>query len=477
VIYGVILNDVASLKAFGSLDGAPYKGAPQAPVLYIKPPNTVVGDGAVVTLPQGAALVEIGAVVGVVFNREVGLIEPQAVADVIAGYVVAADLSLPHASYYRPAIREKCFDGACPISAQPVPLEQVGALGEVNIHTYIDGQPVNSRSLAGLVRDVAQLVSQISNYMTFRKGDVLLTGVAWQAPRVGVGSKIRVQADRIGSIEFSIAAQPRQRLQPAVPLAYTRTKAPAQVGRIAWEGAIREVTPAQNGQVRLSDGRTIDEGAGVWLPPIDVGTIFALGLNYANHAKELAFKAPENPLVFLKGPNALTGHRSLSRRPISAAYMHYECELAVVIGKSAFKVSKESAMDYVAGYTIANDYAIRDYLENYYRPNLRVKNRDNCTPIGPWLTARDAVADPMALRLTTRINGRVTQTGSTADMIFDIPTLIEYLSSFMTLAPGDVILTGTPEGLADVKIGDTVETEIEGLGCLVNTMAAHNASF
>ena len=159
-----------------------------------------------------------------------------------------------------------------------------------------------------------------------------------------------------------------------------------------------------------------------------------------------------------------------TRRPPDATYMHYECELAVVIGKTGFQVSKDDAMALVAGYTVANDYAIRDYLENYYRPNLRVKNRDGCTPIGPWLVDRDDVPNPMALKLTTRVNDVVTQQGTTADMIFDIATLIEYLSSFMTLNPGDIILTGTPEGLADVKAGDVVETEIESVCSLENTI-------
>lgn len=239
-------------------------------------------------------------------------------------------------------------------------------------------------------------------------------------------------------------------------------------GRIAYQGAIHEVTPGTRAAVRLADGRELTEGEFVWLPPVEVGTVFALGLNYADHAKELAFKAPEVPLVFLKGPNTIVGHQAATRRPADATYMHYECELAVVIGKSGKNLSKANAMDIVAGYTVANDYAIRDYLENYYRPNLRVKNRDGCTPLGPWLVDRYDIANPMALALTTRVNGNTTQQGTTADMIFDIATLIEYLSSFMTLNPGDVILTGTPEGLADVKVGDVLETEIEGVGCLVN---------
>jgi len=241
-------------------------------------------------------------------------------------------------------------------------------------------------------------------------------------------------------------------------------------GRISYNGAVHQVTEAADGRVRLADGRLLSENDFQWLPPVEVGTVFALGLNYADHAKELAFKAPEVPLVFLKGPNTITGHKAQTRRPADATYMHYECELAVVIGKTGKNVAKADAMDIVAGYTVANDYAIRDYLENYYRPNLRVKNRDACTPLGPWLVDAADVPNPMALKLTTRVNGKTTQTGTTADMIFDIPTLIEYLSSFMTLNPGDVILTGTPEGLADVKAGDVIETEVEGVCCLVNSI-------
>lgn len=242
-------------------------------------------------------------------------------------------------------------------------------------------------------------------------------------------------------------------------------------GRIFFNGAIHEVQPAETGRIRLADGRTLAESDAHWLPPVEPGTIFALGLNYADHARELAFKAPEQPLVFLKGPNALTGHHAHTRRPADATYMHYECELAVIIGKHAKHVKRADAYDYIAGYSVANDYAIRDYLENYYRPNLRVKNRDACTPIGPWLVDAADVPDPMHLRLSTSVNDQVTQRGNTSDMIFDIPALIEYLSSIMTLAPGDIILTGTPEGLADTQPGDEIVTEIEGVGRLVNTIA------
>ncbi len=211
-----------------------------------------------------------------------------------------------------------------------------------------------------------------------------------------------------------------------------------------------------------------------WLPPLEPvprpRTILALGLNYADHAKELAFKAPEEPLVFLKGEGTLTGHRQITRRPRGVQFMHYECELTVVIGRTARKVRRCDAYDFIAAYTVANDYAIRDYLANWYRPNLRVKNRDTCTPLGPWLVDAQDIADPMALALQTTVNGTVTQSGHTRDMIFDVPFLIEYFSSFMTLQPGDLILTGTPDGVVDCQHGDVVVTSIEGLGALHNTI-------
>jgi 5-oxopent-3-ene-1,2,5-tricarboxylate decarboxylase/2-hydroxyhepta-2,4-diene-1,7-dioate isomerase len=239
--------------------------------------------------------------------------------------------------------------------------------------------------------------------------------------------------------------------------------------RVAYAGAIHDAT-AFDGRVRLIDGRVVAETAVVWLPPVEPGTIFALGLNYADHAKELAFKAPAEPLIFLKGPQTICGHLGQTRRPADVKYMHYECELAVVIGKTARQVTRAEAYGYVAGYTVANDYAIRDYLENYYRPNFRVKSRDSSTPLGPWLVDQTDVPDPMNLRLRTLVNGRVKQEGSTRDMIFDIPALIAYLSEFMTLQAGDIILTGTPEGLADVQVGDEVITEIDGVGRLKNTI-------
>ena len=243
--------------------------------------------------------------------------------------------------------------------------------------------------------------------------------------------------------------------------------------RVAYDGRVHEVCApldSPHGMLMLPGGRHVATHKVVWLPPIEPRTVFALAINYADHAKELSFKKPDAPLVFLKGRNTFIGHRAHARRTADATFMHYECELAVVIGRHARNVPAERAYDCIAGYTVANDYVIRDYLENYYRPNLRAKSRDGLTVLGPWLVDAADVPDPMNLGLTTMVNGRVTQRGNTRDMVFGIPALIAYLSSFMTLSPGDVILTGTPEGVVDVKPGDEVCTEIEGIGRLINTI-------
>ncbi|MFJ8260554.1 fumarylacetoacetate hydrolase family protein [Rummeliibacillus sp. NPDC094406] len=240
---------------------------------------------------------------------------------------------------------------------------------------------------------------------------------------------------------------------------------------VAYKGSIHNAVE-ENGALRLASGQLVSENDVVWLPPVTSQTIFALGLNYADHAAELSFNAPKEPLVFLKGPNTIIGHNSESVRPDDVTFMHYECELAVVIGKSGKNIKQEDAYDYVSGYTVCNDYAIRDYLENYYRPNLRVKNRDSLTPLGPWLVDKEDITNPMDLAIKTYVNGKLVQLGSTKDMIFSIPVLIEYLSSIMTLNENDIILTGTPKGSVDTKVGDHVVTEIEGIGALHNTIIA-----
>ncbi|HPP81954.1 MAG TPA: fumarylacetoacetate hydrolase family protein [Rubrivivax sp.] len=251
----------------------------------------------------------------------------------------------------------------------------------------------------------------------------------------------------------------------------------ARTARVAHAGAIHEAHPHAAG-VQLADGRVLAEDAVVWLPPVQPGTVVALGLNYADHVQELAKElarpaAPSDsePLVFFKTAASLLGHRGLTWRPRAVRFMHYECELAVIIGHGGRNIAEPDAMAHVAGYTVANDYAIRDYLENWHRPNLRVKNRDGATVLGPWFVPAAEVGDPHALALRTWVNGKLVQQGHTSNMVHRVAPLVAWLSRFMTLAPGDVILTGTPEGVVNVDAGDEVVCEIEGIGRLVNTLA------
>lgn len=202
-VYGVILNDTVSLQKIGALDEAPYKGAPKAPAMYIKPANTRVANGTTVTLPRGANKLEVGATLGLVIGRAAARLTSGNALDALCGVVLAADLSLPHASYYRPAIREKCFDGSLPIGEiQPLP-----DLSTLVLTTEVDGKLVDRRSLADLIRKPAQLLADVSEFMTLAAGDVLLVGVRYQAPQAGAGSHVRLSAAGVGSLQFSIAAE------------------------------------------------------------------------------------------------------------------------------------------------------------------------------------------------------------------------------------------------------------------------------
>ena len=248
--------------------------------------------------------------------------------------------------------------------------------------------------------------------------------------------------------------------------------------RVSYQGQVLNVSEGADKQLITETDTVLNEQEVTWLSPVaEPGTIFALGLNYADHASELAFEPPKEPLVFIKGVNTLTGHKQNAYRPDNIDFQHYECELVAVIGKTARHVSREQALDYVAGFTVCNDFAIRDYLENYYRPNLRVKSRDALCPIGPWLVDVADAGDISNLQLTTTVNGEVTQQGSTADMIFDVPFLVSYLSQIMTLQPGDMIATGTPKGLKDMQPGDTVICEIENIGALETQIVSEQAFY
>ena len=496
-VYAALLNHREALEALGDqVDAAPYGKPPVAPILYLRPANTWSAHGATVALPDDVDAVDVEATIGIVFDRATSHVSIDDALDHVRGYVVVADLTVPHASVYRPAIRQRNRDGFCVFGPEVVAVTP-DDLGTLRIRTEVGDEMVANATTANLVRDVRTLIVEVSAFMRFDAGDVLLVGAVGLPVRAQRGHLVRVEVDGVGVTSFRIAPSPsRGRLgkgggQPLtdpdavepIPLPASPVKrkvsriarAGLRSGRIAWQGAIHDVTKA-DGRIRLADGRLLDDDQPVWLSPLPPvprpRSIYALGLNYADHAKELAFKAPDEPLIFMKSESSLIGHRGITLRPSDATYMHYECELAVVIGRTARAVGRDDAYDFIAGYTVANDYAIRDYLENYYRPNLRVKNREGTTPIGPWLVDAALVDDPMQLALTTRVNGKTTQEGSTRDMIFDVPFLVEYLSRFLTLNPGDVILTGTPEGLVDTPVGAVVETTVEGVGTLINTIAA-----
>jgi 5-oxopent-3-ene-1,2,5-tricarboxylate decarboxylase/2-hydroxyhepta-2,4-diene-1,7-dioate isomerase len=371
-------------------------------------------------------------------------------------------------------MRFKCRDGFCPMG--PVVPASAGINPDaLTIAASLDGTVVHRSSTAGLVRPVSQFLADVTEFMTLHPGDVLAVGVAAGAPRARAGQKVSIAIEGIGELAHTLVAESDVSAEPAAASAPAQAVFPqcGKTARVAYSGAIHTATPHPNG-VQLADGRVLTEADVEWLPPFEVGTVIALGLNYADHmkelSKELTVTTQDEPLAFLKSASALIGHRGFTRRPTSVAFMHYECELAVVIGRTAKKVKREDAMAHVAGYTVANDYAIRDYLENYYRPNLRVKNRDDCTVLGPWFVPAADVPNPQNLALRTLVNGVETQHGNTADLISDIPALIEYLSGFMTLQPGDVILTGTPDGVVNVNVGDEVVTEIDRIGRLVNTL-------
>jgi len=196
--------------------------------------------------------------------------------------------------------------------------------------------------------------------------------------------------------------------------------------------------------------------------------IIGIGVNYRAHAVEMGKGIPEEPLMFLKPRSALLPEGFPIERPGGYDQVHYEGELGVVIGQRARRVSRERALEFVLGFTCINDVTVRD-LQKKDTQWTRAKGFDTFCPLGPKIVAG---LDPSALRIVTRVNGKVRQDSSTSDMIFDVPALIAFVSSHMTLEVGDVISTGTPSGVGNLEIGDVVEVEIEGIGTLRNPVIA-----
>lgn len=205
--------------------------------------------------------------------------------------------------------------------------------------------------------------------------------------------------------------------------------------------------------------------AALLAPVIPRSKIVCVGRNYRAHAAELGNDVPDEPLLFLKPNTSVIGPGDAIVRPPQSADTQWEGELAVVIGRIAKNVTAERALDYVFGYTVANDVTARD-LQRADDQWSRAKGFDTFCPLGPAIETEFELASGEVI---TRLNGEERQRGRFADMIFDVPFLIEYISSVFTLLPGDVILTGTPEGVGPFQAGDTVEVEIPGIGTLRNT--------
>jgi len=214
------------------------------------------------------------------------------------------------------------------------------------------------------------------------------------------------------------------------------------------------------------------------LAPIEPTNIFAIGLNYKRHATESGQEAPEIPMLFMKGTNTLQNPGDPIVLPTVQASneVDYECELAVVIGKPCKNVKREEALDYVLGYTCANDVSARDWQIKWGGGQFcQGKGFDTFCPMGPVLVTTDEIANPNNLKIKTILNGETMQDWTTSDMVFDVATLIEFLSGSKTLTPGTVILTGTPHGVGFarkppvwLRSGDTVTIDIEGIGALTN---------
>jgi len=201
------------------------------------------------------------------------------------------------------------------------------------------------------------------------------------------------------------------------------------------------------------------------LSPVIPTKIIAVGKNYADHAAELNSEVPETPVIFMKPPTSVIGPLAPIRLPNQSSEVHHEGELAIVMGKVTRSVNADDALSHVLGYTAANDVTARD-LQRKDGQWTRAKGFDSFCPLGP---AIDTEFDPSeGNRITCSVNGEVRQEGSITDLVFGVPEIIEFVSSVMTLLPGDVILTGTPAGVGPIVEGDRVEVDIEGIGVLMN---------
>jgi 2-keto-4-pentenoate hydratase/2-oxohepta-3-ene-1,7-dioic acid hydratase in catechol pathway len=223
-------------------------------------------------------------------------------------------------------------------------------------------------------------------------------------------------------------------------------------------------------------------GTRLGCPVAKPSKIVCIGLNYADHAKETGAATPSEPIIFMKSTTAIVGPNDAIMIPKGSEKTDWEVELAVVIGKRASYVSKEAALDYVAGYALHNDVSERAFQLERNGTWDKGKGCDTFAPIGPWMATQDEIADVNNLRLWLSVNGKKMQDGTTANLIFDVPFLVSYISQFMTLLPGDIISTGTPAGVGlgfnpaiYLQPGDVVELGIDGLGTSTQKVVAYAA--
>ena len=222
--------------------------------------------------------------------------------------------------------------------------------------------------------------------------------------------------------------------------------------------------------VQLTDAEVAMSDVRLLAPVIPRSKVIGIGKNYAAHAAEMGGDVPSEPLMFLKPNTSVAGPSDPVFYPRQSSEVHYEGELAVVIGRICRDVPPDRVGDVVYGYTVGNDVTARD-LQRGDVQFTRAKGFDSFCPLGPWI---ETELDTSDLRVTTHLNGDLMQDGSTKDMVFDVPALVAYVSSVMTLLPGDVILTGTPEGVGPMNVGDEVEVTVSGIGSLTNKVVARD---
>jgi len=217
-----------------------------------------------------------------------------------------------------------------------------------------------------------------------------------------------------------------------------------------------------------TEGETLPWEVVRLVAPVQPSKIVCVGVNYVAHASEMQKAVPEEPLLFLKPPSALNGPEGRIVHPPQSKLVHHEGELGVVIGKRARWISRSEAIEHVFGLTCFNDVTARD-LQRKDVQFTRGKGFDTFACVGPWIVRG---LDPADLRVCTRVNGETRQDGRTSQMVFDVPTLVSTIARIMTLEPGDLIATGTPEGVGPLLPGDSVEVEVEGVGVLRNSVIA-----